>query len=56
MGAITVGGKGSKDTRISDRPRFRKNFDEINFPTQRRKAEELAWLLELEKSEQAKKR
>ena len=44
MAAVTVGngsGKGSRN-RVRDRKNFESRMDDINFPTQRRKAEELA--------------
>ena len=57
MAAVTVGngsGKGSRN-RVRDRKNFESRMDDINFPTQRRKAEELARKLAEEKALEEKK-
>ena len=57
MAAITVGngsGKGSRN-RTTNRKIFDANMDDINFPTQRKKAEELKRKLEAEKLEEKKR-
>ena len=57
MAAITVGngsGIGSRN-RTTNRKIFDANMDDINFPTQRKKAEELKRKLEAEKLEEKKR-